>query len=265
MTAKEVITGIRMFLDESRDYFWDIELIEEAVNRAQLFVLQQAVRTQDDRCYRPLVKRSAMCKSGETITDLNLIPANIFHILGGRIYPAVFSTGRAVGIKATYLPRHTYNSMFPMQPSSPLGINTLRFGDGFPRTAYFTIETSGYNEDTTQRFWTPRFQHRVYFNADDPDNDAIEILYVETPPRFRARIQKLLPGQSQDPSNVTDLAIAPEYHLKVITIAAEYLIDLDVGEIHRGEIYFDNQTIPVNMLGNIDGFIQQQNQQAASR
>ena len=141
----------------------------------------------------------------------------------------IFNEGDNETLVATYLePQLFYNYV---QPSYILGAE-------FPRAAYYTIEKKDFPLS-----WDPPsppvsvFGTKIRYKWQWLDSHATLWFIAEPPPFDFGDIAR-------------SLWLPEECHIEVVTLAAELLNDMDVGERERGEAVFENQRLTLQGVGN---------------
>jgi hypothetical protein len=212
MTAKDSLDFIRMLLDDSRDWFPTLNLILATINTAQRRKLQHYYDKQDERALRPFYKETAWIQSPTLITDI--------------LYPRT--------CKMKFSPNDADNlSHVITHLDSELYFNYNQRGDAtgmtYPRNAVYTI------------YWDSiaNISGKYFIATNSTVNDRYKLWYIQEPNVFNYAPN---PGFGNLSIGVP-LQFPSEYHPEILSLAAEMLNDIDVGEMQRGEISENKLTL----------------------
>jgi hypothetical protein len=225
MTSNDTMQFIRTLLDDGRDWFPTTAEVIRAVNEAQIAKLNEYYKMHDERALRPLYRQTARFSSGALVGDT----------VGGIVYQVMFpralkilATGQspeAQGVHADYVPEELY---FNYEAPG------VAAGTTFPRTARYTI-TRAYDA-----FYLDTETY-CYFTSGGNNTIAPQAIlwYIVYPLPFTFD-KILLTG--------TPLQVPQEYHPEICMYAAELLNDMDVNEIERGDVAYQNQRLTLDSL-----------------
>ena len=229
MTSLQTVNMVRLLLDDARDWFWPIAEIIASVNEAQNRILRMAYMAGDERCLRPLYRLGSGLQDNTVVLD-PLSGNPLLYPRSCRVYqfngvarPPISQTQTA-----TYIEEPTYYNY--------LTTEMVRINSGtvtFPRAAFYTI-VKAFNTGTGRLEATIRFS--------SPNAQTTADLWF---------IPELQPFTYTDPTalNDTPLQLPNEYHMRITTLAAELLNDLDVNERERGNLVFQNTGVPIKDMG----------------
>ncbi len=226
----DVIYGIRILLDDSREWFF--KDVVAAINEAQIKLIYKYYSQHDERALRPLYAYDNNLKSGDIVQDLNpytssRAPAEVLFPRKARIYfddnntTPFFSPDYFVD--ATYLEPNHYFKYFDQITLSPFatGVNNDK-----NKAAYYTIQkTGGWNNFGFR-------DSRIYINLDPSTNYYIEIFYIRKPKPFEITTNtqnQLVISQGLELENL--------YFPELVGLAAEILNTQDVTEVARGDFF----------------------------
>lgn len=227
MTITETYQMIMMLLDESRaDYCTDNE-INRAINEAQLKKLNEYYQKQEERALMPLYRQSEFLDNNDEIIDIGgrhlLYPRSL------RIYKNIIQSDSQSQI-AEFIDADIYLNCIRT-------IHRENGGQNFPRSGYYTI-IKGIVKSDAHALVQTMVNTQIRFTKGNSENRA-KIWYIANPLDYYWDVE--------DPTNPLNhgLEIADEYHIEVCATAAEIINDMDVGELERGEIAFQNQRLSI--------------------
>lgn len=216
MTAIETMRLIRMFLDDSRDWFATTAEVGNIVNDAQMRKIHEYYIKMDERALRPLHRTTTDLSDGDQIVSATR----------PLLYPRACRMNKSgeddpYSVLARYVdPARFYNYTSPgMLPT-----------DTFPRTAYYTI-TKEYNSGNAAL--------ETYIHLSDTDAVA-DLLWIVDPTPFNY--------DDTTPGNNVSLSVSDEYHHEIAILAAEMVNIIDVGEMERGMAAYQNQRLTIDKM-----------------
>lgn len=228
MTPLEVLYGVRMLLDDTKD--WYFSNILWAINKAQIELLQKYYQAQDEYALRPFYKfdldlqdNSVICEAS-IITGLRTIePARVMYPRACYIYITDHLTRTNpipnTHIRAKYLDPANYFQL-PPEANVPFDL-TASVSTVYPKNAVYTIIT----DPVEQRNSRIRFPQQA-------SNQRAMLYYIEYPPNFDIQWDDM-----GNITSITGLTFDKLYHAEIVGRAAEILNTQDVGEIDRGDFF----------------------------
>lgn len=237
MTSAECVYTVRMLIDDGRDWFPTTTFLIETLNYAQYQIIHQLFQAQDERGLRPLYRETLWLRNGDPITrtsgsnTLTCIYPRGVRIMAdptALIIPTTPISGSMITGTSKYLDNNNfYNYALP---------NHDVYSD-YPRMSYYTI-TYSYNSILDKQM--------AFLQFTSPTNTIMlyeaKLVYIEEPLPFT---------YTNTPASDTTLSLPSEYHYKVCSDAAEMINTLDVGEIERSLIAFQNQKLTYGSVGGI--------------
>lgn len=214
MTSEQTIRLIRMFLDDTRDFFPHTSEVLRAINEAQHRKIYEYYMRHDERALRPLYRQTARVAPGATISDqynMQVMFPRACIIYQDYVVPS------SLGYFADFLPEETY---FNYDKSQWLPGST-----SVTRACYYTV-TRGYDPALLDN-WS-----YLYFTG--PDTASAVLYYIAFPRPFTFDNGTLVG---------VPLQVSSEYHTEIAMLAAELLNDMDVGEQFRGDAVYQNQRL----------------------
>lgn len=236
MTAYETISLVRMCLDDSQD--WYFPDIIKAISEAQIQITRKYYALQDESCIAPLYRKDWFLGYNDTISarDTNNVkigPANVMYPRAVRVYNKD-TDAQYKSVTATYM---DYYKFINMNYPSYEAYNTVANAPLYPKTAVYTLSKAQEQLDPLPFILTP--VTKLLWNA-TPLFSKADIWYIKEPTFNYDEANANLDGA---------LELPPEYHPEVCFMAAEMLNDIDVAEMERGEVAFQNQKLNANMTG----------------
>lgn len=233
MTVPEIIHTLELLLDDGRLTFPRIPEAVEAVNEAQYRKLKEYFRTDEQRALRLLYRKSDLVYDGAEISD-NSQP--VLYPSACRVYDTLLNAADPVD---------EFQSLMAEYIDPPREINLdeqVKFqrGNNFPRNAYYTVK---YNFSAGRRRSTLHFARATTPLAPGTFPPWARLWYVVEPPRF-----------SFDPLNDTNwqgLSVPREYQMDIVVLAAEILNDIDVLELERSQVAYQNQKTTIEGVTKI--------------
>ena len=207
MNTLQVITQIRTFLDDGRDYFPTLVEVEAAVNEAQQALIRAYHITDQERQLRTLYVNSGQIANGEYIEDVGGYTP--IYPKACRFYEYGNNTTILESITGTYIEYPRY-------------INRVPVGYAYNQSMPHDIVYSFSKEMDSGSLKT-----KIHFNSSNADLRA-DLWYIKTPSTFNYIEGNEAVSTSQE--------LPSECHIEVCAIAAEILNDMDVNEILRGDI-----------------------------
>lgn len=225
MTSSQTMQLIRTLLDDGRDWFPTTDEIVRTINQAQITKIHEYYAAGDERALRPLYRQTARFSNGALVGDT--VAGTVYQCLYPRalkIFDNV-STPLSQGNHADYVPEDVFFN-YSAPGASP--------GTTFPRTVRYTI-TKAYDA-----FYSDIETYCYFTDGGNSSPTVCAILwYIVTPLPFT--FNKLsLTG--------TALQLPEEYHPEIAMLAAEILNDMDVNEVERGDVAFQNQRLTLDSL-----------------
>lgn len=227
MTNSEVLMNLRLVLDELMQDYIDAAEYNNAINHAQNLIIHKAYNTGDFRCLRPLCKQVSGLKYGDTI------PGNDF------FYPVA-----AVLEKSTSPINFTNSSKLRVTYAEPNvfwgydGVGIVNIPTDVPATgsANAALYTTLKDNETDEA--------RVYFNVNFTDKTKVllKLLYVKKP---------IVVDIYAATSPTNKLSLPKEYHPMIVSTAAELLQGIDVNEMERGDLIFQNTRQNLERFGTL--------------
>jgi hypothetical protein len=104
----------------------------------------------------------------------------------------------------------------------------------FPRSAYYTIQKSYVAVDGTIKSY-------IRFSKGEAGNRA-KLWYIAYPKIYN----HVFTGEAGTNQN---LELPNEYHFEICALAAELINDMDVNELERGQIAYQNQRLTIEGVG----------------
>ena len=231
MTASENFQMVMMLLDDSRATYAKDTEFNRAINEAQLRKLNEYYISQEERALRPLYRQTAFLDN-----DAEIIDADDRRLLYPRSCRIFKTTGQAEGkaLMAEHINEDVYLN-YVRSVHRELG------GQNFPRSAYYTIIKDSV---AVIGMGNPinRIRTKIRFTKGSSGNRAI-LWYIAYPKTY---FWDVLQAGSV---NIQNLELPEEYHIEVCTLAAEIINDMDVGELERGAIAFQNQRLNLEKVG----------------
>ena len=222
MTASETVQIVRMFLDDSRDYFFDDILA--SINQAQLLKIREYYQLQDERALRTLYRQTNFLDNGDIVIDVEqtaeFVP--MLYPRSCRIYKEITQTEQNALYAGYIEPERYFNYI--------VNNYTMFGGQTFPRTAYYTVK----NEFFDYKIFT-----KLYFTKGNDDARA-KLWFITTPKDFVSD-NGLTAGEP--------LQLPSENHIEVALLAAEILNGMDVGETDRSDVGTGNQRVILEKAG----------------
>lgn len=238
MTSAECIYTVRMLIDDGRDWFPTTTFLVEAINYAQYRTIHELFKQGDERGLRPLYRESDWLQTTDVVYRFIgseylscLYPrglkvmADPTVVIGGVTDPI---TGSMITANAKYLDNNNYFNYFPQDFDLP---------QSFPSNLYYTI-TYDYDAAAAKQVSYIRFTQP----NDTVQRDYAKLVYIEEPRTFTYT--------AAPPTDVT-LSLPNEYHYTVCSDAAEMVNTLDVGELERSMVAFQNQKLTYSNIAEI--------------
>ena len=217
MNITDAIRLLRMFMDDSRDDYFDNDFKIDVMYQAQLRYIEKEYTAGNERTLLPLYRTSARVANGTSIlASDNTVP----------LYPRVCRVFES----SVDLDVDGYHANYT-QPGAFFNYDKPGFATGvggFPRTVNYTL-TAAYDVAATRIL--------KYLNFNGPATAVAELTYIKMP-------IPLLNGKTFE--------TAEESHVEIVAIAAEMLNDIDVGEEQRGE-RGEEKPAPINVIGGLGG------------
>jgi len=218
MTAYETTILVRSLLDDGLGWYPTIEEIINAINEAQLSLIERYYMFRDERALRPLYCESIPLNNGDFITDAGTYPA--MYVRGCRIYENYdIDSFIAVSQDAQFIEYGKYKNI--VDDFMP------RFytGKTFPREAIYTVR---------REYDTGKLKNNIklYYSGANVTSRAV-VWFVKEPYPFFWQKERV-------PSNDIPLSLPEEYHPIVCAYAAEIINTMDVGEKQRGDVALEH-------------------------
>jgi len=228
MTNSEILSALRLVLDEvSQDYISSAEY-NNAINQAQMLAIHRAFRTGDFRCLRPLVKETDLLLSGATIPNDDFLYPLAAYITKNTV-PINFTNSSKM--RVTYAEPNVYwgydgNGLLILPPD----IATNQAASVY----FYTTLKNNETDATTVHFNTQ--------NDNATSNVFIRLLYVKNP-----IVVNIYGGTN----STNKISLPLEYHPAIVSFAAELLQGIDVNEVERGDLVFQNTRQNIERFGNL--------------
>lgn len=299
MTAVETIRTVRMFLDDTRDWFPNMtkplghplyqgydtadqqhfevhDDIINAINEAQLKVVQKYYALGEERALRPLYVESDFCLNSSVTTLLNktvnwynkdtqtakisTVPDDVIissNELIKVLYPRfcrVFCGDNLATNTNDENERTWSKDAIYIEPHLWANYSNVGFADDqrFPRDAVYTIVSyPRYSSSPIANYDEYEFIYRLHFYP--PPYQRLGTQNVCTAKLWYIRVPKLFHYDVTNTDNNVPLSLPREYHPEICALAAELLNDLDVGEMEKGDIAVANlgQRVDLENIGAI--------------
>jgi len=230
MTNRELTNLIKTLLDDQVAIFHKDELINRAVDEAQLLLIKKAYREGNERLLRPLYRTVSNLNNGDIIEfeDLTATPPVVAErILYPKVllsYEEIDSDDDTPGIQ---IDRRRYKQI-RYTDTLYFDTNSYRVTDYYYSLygrMYYTIKP--YRDALNNN--AQDLRHTLHTNIEDTTRDIkYQFTYIKVPYQFNQ-------------TNPTDLSLYPleipqEYHPQVAMIAADILNNVDVLENERNSI-----------------------------
>ena len=232
MTNRELVNLIKTLLDDHIAIFHKDELINRAVDEAQLMLIKKAYGEGNERLLRPLYRTVGNLKNGSIIEfeDLTSAPPIIAErILYPKVllsYEEIDSDDDTPGIQ---IDRRRYKQ-FRYVDTMYFDTNSHTVVDYYYSLYgrfYYTIKPYRDIANNNAR----DLRHTLHTNLSDPtrdDNIYFQLTYIKVPYQFNQI--------NPEDSTLYPLEIPAEYHPMVAMIAADILNNVDVLENERSAI-----------------------------
>ncbi len=251
MTAEQTMKTVRMLIDERRDFFWNDDLIINAINHAQMQLIHKAIQAGDERLLRPLYRVSDNVFNSGDYVFLNGAYARVLQPMGVRL-TMVFIDSKNITRTASFMAEYLSTERFFIRDKTK-----ARFPVGY----YYTTITEKFQQQLTSEqqtrtklfFTSETILNTIYVDAYILNYFA-RLLYIEIPRPFNYSAALGYPQ-----SLIVDLSIPQEYHFEVCALAARYLDVLDVGEDERGAPFQLGQYIDIDKIGDPNAVLQAPN------
>jgi hypothetical protein len=235
---------VRMLLDDGMDWFNKQQQVVDAINEAQLRMIDYWVQSGNERALRPLFRFD------QYVTDMR----------NPSTFPTPIGVPQTIGGNTiTRKPLYVRNCLVSLNDiSNPLrdtfilhanyvepelflnaegGITSYNQGGAFVQRA---LMNNIHYSVQRQLDGVSEWQHYLLFTGGDVLFDAYAIIGFIAYPLLYSRTQAL--------------EVSPEYHYEVCTLAAEMLNGNDVGERERSKVAVPEfgQKLDILMLGTTD-------------
>jgi hypothetical protein len=206
MTVSETLLYIQTLLDDRSFDFFTFRIAAEAVHQAQLMVIQQAIQTNEERCLRPLYSTDVPPPlSADDFNGTSALPNDYLHARGLDIYALL-------GDDVTVAPIGTARYIRPGEFLSLTSAPSSSFSSSRVINNYSWTINGGY-----------------YIFSRPQRREFARLHYIRKPRIFGSQIFVGI-GESL---RRQPIELPKEYHVKVASIAAELLNDLDTLEQER--------------------------------
>lgn len=206
MTNSQALTLLRMLLDDSRDWYPTLTMVKASINTAQNRLLHKYYKEQNERALRPFYAETTWITDLTLISDI-LYPRSCKMRYNANLIPQSH--------EIAYLEPNLYFNYFPYGDDR---------SDLFPRAMYYTIYGDTIN-NVSGKYFTART-----IKAMPGDTPLFKLWYIKEPAVWNFDQAGL------SPLNNVSLEFPSEFHVELITMAAEILNDIDVGEQERGGV-----------------------------
>lgn len=218
MTPSETVHMVRMLIDDSRDWFPTLEYVNSAINEAQIMVIKKLYALQEERGLRTLYRETGYIPNGSIIQSQDSEPRKLLFPRVCRKKSLITHSDNTSHI-ITYIDKNVYLNYITRDD---------REGKRQPRFSYYTIIKEIRDDELFDI---------LYFSSKTSEEVA-NLWFISYPPKFI---------YENKPNTDVGLSLPDEYHFDIVTLAAEIINDIDVGEIERG------QFIPENQRLNLEG------------
>ena len=234
MTPYETISLLRMMLDEGREQYFPLNEVNRVINEAQLAKLREYYIGNDEIALRPLYRETVWLNKpalgGNEILDNNgmtLLYPKSCRIKTDSAYTDDLS------VMSTYIePELYFNNNLP----------GFRTGDIFPHKSMYTLQ----REPVAVLGVVVRNLSVLYFQGD---------MTGAIPQAKMWYVAYTMPFSFSTGGFATNvpLQLPAEYHIEVVTLAAEILNDIDVKEEDRGDVAIEQigQRINIEETGTV--------------